>query len=288
MRGVSYSLMQDARSHAAVAGRVKTLPVTGALLLCFLLSFAACSCVDPEAALVEAEASRVAGDFEREREILRTALEASPDDVALLMAASRYYLRAEPERRYKPRLALHYAMRASQAADSPNQEVSRLLFTAYRAAGGSEGGRELAKLGLGAVGHPDAEDPRGLRPVDPDLVEPTLANLIEQRRRWDEGPTPPCPPGTGHIPAGRYPVGAGGEHEVAGFCIDVLAAGELATQQASAADIEAACRARDRRLCRVDESLVACTAMLAVFGAHPACTVDLVQRCCRAESHAPR
>jgi hypothetical protein len=248
-----------------------------------LLATTAAGCADPEAALVQAEASQAAGDFERQRQILRDALESSPDDVPLLVAAARYYLRPEPEGRYKPRLALHYAMRAKGAADAPSEELSRLMFTAYRAAGGLESGHELVRQGLEAVGHPDAANPRRLRPVDPDLVEPTLANLIEQRRRWDAGPPgPPCAVGRGYIPAGRYPVGGRGEREIAAVCIGVLGPGELATQLAADVDIAAACRASGRRACSAAEALVACTAMASVLGAHPACTMDSILRCCAA------
>jgi len=259
--------------------------LAGLLLAGLLLATGAAGCADPAAALAEAEASAAAGDFERQRQILRDALESSPDDVPLLVAAARYYLRSPPEGRYKPRLALHYALRAKDAADAPSEELSRLMFTAYRAAGGFESGQELVRQGLEAVGHPDAANPKGLQPVDPDLVEPTLANLIEQRRRWDKGPPgPPCGADSGYIPAGRYPVAGDGEREISGVCIGVLGAGELATQLAADADVAAACKASRRRACSAEEALVACTAMVKVLGAHPACTMRSVVRCCATPS----
>ena len=274
--------MQDARAQTATTRSGQTPSLAVLFVLLSVLAVVTPSCADPASALADANESRLAGEFAREREILRAALESSPDDVPLLMAAARYYLRAEPEGRYKPRLALHYAMRASRQPHSSDPAVSALLFTAYRAAGGSDEGRELVQRGLEAVGHPDAANPVSLQAVDPDLVEPTLRNLIEQRRRWSEGPQPACPPGTGHIAAGRYPVGPSGEREVAGFCIDVLAAGELATQMDTLADLESACGLRDRRVCSSDELLVGCTAMRAVLGQHPACTKDRILRCCLA------
>ncbi len=265
----------------------KRLSVASLVLSALLMALQVVGCADPEAVLADAEQSRLAGDFEREREVLRRGLEASPEDLPLLLAAARYYLRSEPEGRYKPRLALHYAMRASQASTGSDPEVSRLLYKAYRAAGGLQEGDELVKRGLEAVRHPDATAPKRLRPVDPDLVEPTLENLIEQRRRWREGPPPsPCPPGTGYIPAGRYPVSDTSAREVTAFCIDTLGSGELATKLASASELAAACEAGGRRACSPGEMLVACSAMVTTLGAHPACTMEPIMRCCVAPTRS--
>ena len=236
--------------------------------------------------LADAEQSAADGDFEGQREVLRRGLEASPEDVPLLMAAARYYLRIEPEGRYKPQLALHYAMRAARGSGYPGEELSRLLSQAYRAAGGLEEERALLLAGLNAVGHPDANAPMLRQPVDHDLLEPTLANLREQKRR-EEGAKPRsrCLAGMAYVPAGRYPPGteAALENvliEVDAFCIDQLQPGGVASRFKNSAELGEKCAAVGKRLCRRAEMQVACGAMAGVFGVHPACAMNRVLRCC--------
>lgn len=243
--------------------------------------------VDPVQALEEATARGEVGDFEGEREILRRALESSPEDVPLLIAAARYYLRSGPDGRYKPRLALHYAMRAARASEHPDSDVSKLMFKAYRAAGTLEEERELLTAGLQAVLHPEAGDPQLRKPVDPELLEPTLENLREQKRREEGGERPqPCEDGMAYVPAGRYPIGSDSFSrddlpEVQSFCIDQLQAGALGSKLESVAALGEVCSAAAKRRCSKDEMQVACGAMAGVLGVHPACVMNRVLRCCR-------
>ena len=278
--------MQDARSQRRQSA---ILPSALSLFVSILVALCLCvSCADPARALEDAQESARNGDYEGQREIIRRALESSPEDLPLLMAAARYYLRSPPEGRYKPRLALHYAMRAARASEYPDGEVSKLVFKAYRAAGSLEEERELLVAGLRAVAHPDAETPQLRQPVDPDLLEPTLANLREQKRREEGGqPLPRCEEGMEYIPAGRYPTGPESftreeTIEVQGLCIDQVVPGGLASQLGSDAELDAACSAVDKRRCSVGERQVACGAMAAVLGTHPACVMKRVLRCCRA------
>jgi len=286
IRGVSYSWMQDARSQTYRSARPLSVSSFFASILATLCLFLGCA--DPAEALKDAQESARNGDYEEQREILRSALESSPDDLPLLMEAARYYLRSPPQGRYKPRLALHYAMRAARASEYPDGEVSKLVFKAYRAAGTLEEERDLLMAGLRAVGHPDAEVPQLRQPVDPDLVEPTLENLREQKRREEGGkPMPPCEQGMAYIPAGRYPTGPESSSRedtivVQALCIDQVRPGGLASQLESASALSAACAAADKRLCSEDEMLVACGAMMAVLGTHPACVMNRVLRCCGA------
>ncbi len=278
--------MQDARSQSH---RGAVFLSASGLFASILAALCLCvGCADPARALDDAQESARNGDYEGQREILRRALESSPEDLPLLMEAARYYLRSSPQGRYKPRLALHYAMRAARASESPDGEVSKLVFKAYRAAGSLEEERELLVAGLRAVGHPDSEAPQLRQPVDPDLLEPTLANLREQKRREEGGqPLPPCEEGMAYIPAGRYPTGPESftrdeTIEVQGLCIDQVAPGGLASQFENAAALDAACSAVDKRRCSDNEMQVACGAMAAVLGTHPACVMNRVLRCCSA------
>ena len=267
--------------------RVSRFIRVGRLLVLLLVGTTVGCSADPEKSLQDAAASNEAGDFEGEREILRRALESSPDNVPLLLAAARYYLRSGPDGRYKPRLALHYAMRAARASERPSGDVSKLLFKAYRAAGSLDEERDLLAAGLHAVGHPDANEPRLRKPVDPDLLEPTLENLREQKRREEGGQRrQPCEDGMAYIPAGRYPSelnAPSGDDvlEVHEFCIDQLRAGALGSQLESAAAIAEICADSAKRRCSQDEMQVACGAMAGVLGVHPACVMNKVLRCCR-------
>jgi hypothetical protein len=203
------------------------------------------------------------------------------------MAAARYYLRSGSDGRYKPRLALHYAMRAARASEQPDSDVSKLMFKAYRAAGSLEEERDLLVAGLQAVGHPDARGPRLRKPVDPDLLEPTLENLREQKRREEGGERrKPCEDGMAYIPAGHYPSGpdSSGRDDVLAvqaFCIDQLRAGELGSKLETMSAIADICSEAGKRRCGQDEMQVACGPMAGVLGVHPACVMNKALRCCR-------
>ncbi|HCP46429.1 MAG TPA: hypothetical protein DIU15_10320, partial [Deltaproteobacteria bacterium] len=127
-------------------------------------------CMSADESLAESKSHRQAGDRAAEEEALRDGLERHPDDVDLLMATAELYLRPKPEEQYKPRLALHYAMRADRAARRTSPEAAALLHRAYRAAGGFEEAEVLLGKALETIGHPDAGNPSHPEPVDPDLL----------------------------------------------------------------------------------------------------------------------
>ncbi len=188
------------------------------LLLIFVLVCPGTSgCADPAGQLTAFEASVEAGEPQAAEDTLREALERHPRDVELLVAGAEFYLRPEPEEFYRPRLALHYAMRADQAAEGREPRATSAMVRAHRGAGGFAETEDLVRAGLGSLQHPDADAPVLLEPVDPDLLEPSLPNLLEQRRRRDAGSQQPgCPESQLLVPAGRYP----GSHEVAAFCVE--------------------------------------------------------------------
>ncbi len=270
---------------------------TACSLLVGLFAFTALSgCSDPGEVLAEVRELAAAGDYEVQREVLRRGLESHPEDVPLLLQAVEFYLREAPEGRYRPRLALHYAMRAARVAGAPRPEVSRLLFKAYRAAGSSDQELALLREGLQAVHHPDAMAPRQRQRLDPELVELTLANLREQKRRQDRTPdTSPCVPPMVWIPPGRYPFihqpATSAEVEqhnstevsvlISGVCIDRLMPGSLASLLVDRAAVGKNCQAAGKRACSVAEQQVACGAMLGVLGTHPGCLSERALRCCR-------
>jgi hypothetical protein len=138
--------------------------------------------------------------------LLREVLERRPEDIELLLTASDFYVRADAPDYYRPRLSLHYAMRADRAAGFTDARATLAMVRGHRAAGGFEESDALVREGLAGVDHPDAQAPVRLEPVDPDLVEVTLPNLIEQRRRQTDGrPTPVCEEGLLLVPVGEYP-----------------------------------------------------------------------------------
>jgi len=194
-----------------------------------LLALGGCS--RAEEALEQHQSSLAAGDLNRAEEVLAAGLEAHSDHVPLLCAAASFYLQEEPRGVYKPRLALHYAMRADMSARGLDTEAARLLGMAHRAAGGPTAlpeGEELLRAGLEQINHPDARNPRQLRPFDPDLLELSLENVLEQKARWERGRVQPtCPEDQLLVSAGRYPVESTGnlpqepskEVEVPAFCV---------------------------------------------------------------------
>lgn len=180
-----------------------------------LLLLAGCS--DPAKELARVVDVRDAGDDAATETALREALERHPKDLELLLVATDFYLRPDAPDFYRPRLSLHYAMRADEAAGYQDPRAGRAMVMAHRGAGGFDEGDQLVRDGLASVGHPDASDPVRLEPVDPDLLEPTLPNLVEQRRRQTDGrPTPTCGEGLLLVPAGDYGEGL----VVDAFCVE--------------------------------------------------------------------
>lgn len=205
-----------------------------------------------------------AGDDTAAQDTLRDALESHPDDVELLLAGAHFYLRADAPDHWKPRLSLHYAMRADQASGSSDARATAAMMRAHRAAGGFEQTEGLVRQGLAAVRHPDAEAPTLLSPVDPDLIEPTLPNILEQRRR-DEARRRGivCDDGLIGVPAGLYPTD-GGDLEVDEHCVEERGHAEPAV-----------CAHRGLRDCRVAERAVAAGPMAGLLRGAPS-----DHRCC--------
>lgn len=226
------------------------------------------ACTSAEQWRTRAEEQLRIGEDDAAAETLMKALEAFPDDVELLLITGEMYLRPIPEHTYKPRLALHYALRADKAAVHQDRRATALLTRAYRATGGSAFGDEIVQRGLQQVGHRDALAPKRLSAADPDLLEMTSENLREQARREaarKEGSTP-CSDGFAHVPGGRYPGPGGAEIELAAFCVSLGGRSD--------ADCAGA------RRCSADERLLACTALAAVLGDDPGCTDPAAPRCC--------
>lgn len=233
-----------------------------ALLLIALLLAACTSAADYAA---QAQQKIELGDVVAAQETLTRALESHPDDVELLLIAGELALQPVPEEHYTPRLALHYALRADRAAVHQDPRATRLLTRAYRAAGGTPLGDTIVQQGLEQLGHRDARAPRRLSAADPDLLEPTAANLREQVRRdaaRRDGVTP-CPSDRVHVPAGRYPAD-GLEVTVDAYCV--------------ARGGTTGCL--DGRTCSGPEARVACTALRAVLGDDPSCADPTLSRCC--------
>lgn len=119
------------------------------LVLTLLLLLAACG--SPEAQRAEVRAALDDGQEVRAEDLLSAALERWPEDVPLLLAGVELYLRAGET--HKPRLALHYAMRAFRAAPE-DPAVFRSLERAREATGGyarTPEGAELLRRGLEQV-----------------------------------------------------------------------------------------------------------------------------------------
>ena len=235
--------------------------------LLFVASLLACS--TPASVLDQLRAEVVNGDMEAAEQTLREGLEAHPTDVDLLVAAAEFYLSSIPEDRYKPRLALHYAMRADRASDNQDKRAAALLMKAWRANGGSPMGDKLVAEGLHQLGHKDQRDPVRLGVTDPDLLDPTAENLREQVRRdkaRDSGATP-CGHGFAFVAGAAWPLPDGTDASLSAFC---------AERNARAGT----CSARGLRSCTPDERDVLCGPMKSVVGLHPSCVEPTVTRCC--------
>lgn len=244
--------------------------------LAFVTLLACVGCADPSAALLRHEESLGAGELERAQETLLEALERHPDDVPLLCAAATFYLGPSDEGRYKPRLALRYALRADQAARGSNAAAARLFAKAHRAAGGLTAlpeGEALLAAGLEQVGHPDAASPRRLRPFDSDLLEPTFENYVEQSLRWKKGKKrPTCSSDQLLVPGGAYPRRAAPDQSitVSPFCIGRMPS------------VDVRCSPEEQRQCSADEVEVVREALLEALwgdrGAHRCCGEPILAR----------
>jgi len=192
-----------------------------------------------------------AGDDAAAETRLRDALERHPDDVDLLLAAADFYLRADAEAYYKPRLSLHYSMRADRAAGYADPRAASAMVRSHRGAGGFEEGEALVRQGLASLNHPDADAPFVVQPVDPDLVEPSPTNLREQRRRAAAGPDR-CPSGFLLVPGGQYPLEATEASEAAEAIVEAAFCVEE-----SGRPVVVSCETRDLRDCTDVEAAVA-------------------------------
>lgn len=226
-------------------------------------------CTRAETYRADAESAVVSGEFDEAERVLREGLERHPEDIELLIAAGEFYLRPFPEERYKPRLALHYAMRADRDADNNDPRAAGLLVRAWRANGGSEMGDRLVQEGLHQLGHPDQRAPKRLQIADPDLLAPTSANLREQKRREGLADQEPCGSGLSFVDGAMWPLPDGTQADLAPFCAERSAR-------------TGTCAARGLRACTPDEGAVLCGPMLSVVGRHPACVDPTVGRCCAA------
>ena len=233
-------------------------------------------CADPEKALSAYEVEVESGDFVAAEEGLRQALERHPQDVELLCAAAEFYLQEESSDYYKPRLALHYAMRADQAALGADADAARLLGMAHRAAGGWTAlpeGEALLAAGLQQLQHPDAGDPQRLRPFDSDLLEPTLKNVLEQKLRWEKGRVEPtCPEDQLLVPEGRYPIPSKNEGEGPPVQTEVAVAAFCILRMPS---LGPSCTGDAERPCNAEETAVVRNSLAGMLWGDP-----LAARCC--------
>lgn len=234
------------------------------LPLLLLLSFAL-GCGDAARDRERVHEALQSGDDAGAEALLREALERHPEDVDLLLQASDFYLRADAPEFYKPRLSLHYAMRADRAATYGEPRAAAAMVRAHRGTGGFEEGDELIQQGLAGLNHPDADAPFTLQPVDPDLVEPSPKNLREQRRRDAAGPET-CDDGMELVPAGTYPLTDATEDAVVedSFCVEQ-----------AGRPVSVSCESRELRDCEPTEAAVVAGPMSGLL-AGPATN----HRCC--------
>ena len=109
-------------------------PCTKVIVAVLGLALASCG-PRPDHTLTEARAALDAGDFEASQAAFRLGLERHPDHLESLLFAARFYLHPEVEEHYKPRLALHYAARASRADTDGRADVAAAHVRALRAMG---------------------------------------------------------------------------------------------------------------------------------------------------------
>ena len=116
---------------------------------------------DPEVALTDAREALGGGDLEASQTAFRRGLERRPEHLELLLFAARFYLRVEPAEHHKPRLALHYAARASRADPDGRAEVAAVHVRALLAMDQGDDARALLDEAL--AHHPDHPDLSALR-----------------------------------------------------------------------------------------------------------------------------
>jgi hypothetical protein len=222
------------------------------------------------------------GRLDVAEEALRDGLEAHPDDVALLRQTAEFYLDRASRDSYKPRLGLHYAMRADKAARGADPDIARLLLRAYREAGGFAERDALVRQGLETVRHRDAAAPQALDAVPPELANPTLPNFIAEGKRKEaaRNAEQPCPRRYVLVPGGLYPRVGDAAIALGDVCVEQ----RIATPEPHRGDVpglaEAVCRSQGARPCTADEKAIACGPLLPAIGDHPSCRDPLVPRCC--------
>jgi len=254
-----------------------------------LLAALAAGCGSAERSQAEYAQARARGDLEGAEQALRSALERAPDDVDLLIEATEFYLLAEPPEHYRPRLALHYGMRADKAANYQRQDAASAYGRAQRAVGFGNDPRERALIqdALQGVRDPDRFDPQAVAPMDPDLLDPTLANFVEQARRRAAPPTPRCGPDLIPLPPGRYP-SPEGELVTSGVCMERRPTIDRPPRAApDNAGRVAVCDLRGLAPCGGNELAIACGPLASVLGDHPVCRDPAAVRCCGALAGAP-
>ena len=116
---------------------------------------------DPDQSLVQAQDALAAGDAEASQAAFRRGLERHPEHLQLLLFAAEFYLEPEREEHHKPRLALHYASRASRTDGGGAAEVDALHIRALRAMDQHDDARALLQDALSR--HPDDPNLAALR-----------------------------------------------------------------------------------------------------------------------------
>ncbi len=109
----------------------------------------------PDETLDQAQTALDGGDPEAAQTAFRRGLEHHPEHLELLLFAARFYLSEEPAEHHKPRLALHYATRATRADPDGRVEVAAVHVRALRAMDQGDDARILLDEALARHG----EDP---------------------------------------------------------------------------------------------------------------------------------
>lgn len=108
---------------------------------------------DPDQSLLRAQDALEAGDPDASQTAFRRGLERHPEHLLLLLFAAEFYLEPEREEHHKPRLALHYASRASRTDGGGAAEVDAIHVRALRAMDQHDDARALLQDALSR--HPD-------------------------------------------------------------------------------------------------------------------------------------